>query len=189
MSQLSEIAGCTAAAWQPVIGDPTVWGWLTVLAYAASAIGCLWAAKQPAEQRLRLFWFGLALLLALLCVNKQLDLQSALTAFARCAAQIQGWYETRRGIQIAAIGLFALAALLLVTVLSWRLRRDLGKIWPALIGVWLLLSFVLIRAAGFHKVDALINVNVGVIPINAILEMGGIFLIVAGAAAYVRRAR
>lgn len=187
MTQLGDITGCTSATWQPAIGDPTILGWLTVLAYGLAALGCVLAVRRPGRVRLRLFWGGLAVLLALLCVNKQLDLQSALTAFARCAAQIQGWYDTRRGIQIAVIAVFALVALLLVALLSWRLRHDVGEIWSALIGVWLLLSFVLIRAAGFHKVDALINIDVGFVTVNALLEMGGIFLILAGAVAYGRR--
>jgi hypothetical protein len=84
--------------WRPGIGDPTPLGWATVVAYLAASWACCRAAA--AERRsahrgrnsTRPFWSSLGLLLLLLGLNKQLDLQSALTAFGRRLAREQGWY-------------------------------------------------------------------------------------------------
>jgi len=44
-------------------------------------------------------WALLALLMAFLAINKELDLQSAFTVAGRCLAKAQGWYEERRDFQ------------------------------------------------------------------------------------------
>ena len=62
------LAYTDGAGWHPGIGDPTVMGWLTVLAYFTAAIACgvtAWRINQvqgwnSAELR---FWGGLALAL------------------------------------------------------------------------------------------------------------------------------
>jgi len=87
--------------WRPGIGDPTVMGWVTVGAYAvAAAVAGVAAhrargaaAPHPGPDRT---WLLVAGLMALLCVNKQLDLQSLFTDLGRVLAREQGWYARRR---------------------------------------------------------------------------------------------
>ncbi len=56
-------------------------------------------------------------------MNKQLDLQSMLTAAGRCLSQLQGWYDERRVFQRDfIIGLLITAGLFLALVL-WLMRR------------------------------------------------------------------
>ena len=71
------ILGCTFETWSPGIGDPTVWGWLTVVIYAVATLVTAQVARVgpfPRYTRLkeRVFWTCLALGLAALTVNKQL---------------------------------------------------------------------------------------------------------------------
>ena len=89
--------------WAPGIGDPTPAGWLATLAYFATAFSCRTAArrilpahrKTPSLRREWRLWSALSGLLALLGLNKQLDLQSALTEVGRIAARSGGWYDER----------------------------------------------------------------------------------------------
>jgi len=183
ISNLMDLLSCAFRAWSPQIGDPTVWGWLTVMLYAAAALVAArvaWQAPFPHRTRLteQVFWACLAVGLAFLTVNKQLDLQSFMTAIARCAAQAQGWYEDRRIVQmlfILGLGLFVLVFGLYFMWLLWgTMRRSL---WP-LLGAVLICGFVLIRAVGFHHMDILINMRLpGAIRVNFLLEIPGPLII------------
>lgn len=116
MTDTPGLWGCAFQTWSPGIGDATVWGWVTVALYALAALVAALTARAapfPPASRLReqVFWTCLAVAMAALAVNKQLDLQSLMTALARCAAQTQGWYEDRRVVQmlfILGLVLFAL---------------------------------------------------------------------------------
>src|SRR5262245_63104416 len=97
--------------WRPGIGDPTPLGWLTVAAYAVAAALCARAALREGRSGPRGFWWGLAAALALLGVNKQLDLQTLLMQVSRDLARAQGWYDRRQAYQRLFIGGVAVAAL------------------------------------------------------------------------------
>jgi hypothetical protein len=183
MESLNLLA-CALRRWQPGIGDPTPGGWLTAWGYAIAALAALAVAARPLprpHRRIeRAFWIGAGLLLLLLAVNKQLDLQSFATAAGRCVAQAHDWYAARRTVQAAAV--LALAALCTGggALLAWRLRSTLARTGLALLGLTLIAAFVLIRAIGFHHVDALIGWRLGGMRSNAILELGGICLFAIG---------
>ena len=149
--------------WKPGIGDPTVYGWLTVAAYAIGAL-CCWRARRNAPPRERGFWLVLTGIMAFLCVNKQLDLQTLLTDVARHHARTHGWYGN------------------LV-----RMRRARGTLWGASIGLALLLLFVFVRAVSFDKVDRLIGLHLGGMLANQVMELGGIAIVAAFAWAASRR--
>lgn len=176
--------------WVAGIGDPSVIGWLTVLMYAFSALLCATAAWRssalPPSQR---FWLVLVVLLLALGVNKQLDLQSWLTAYGRDLALAQGWYARRQWVQlvfIVTIGLLALVGLL------W-LRHGLADLWRrhrlACWGLVTLLCFVLMRAASFHHIDLLLHLHWGPVSGNGLLENTGLVLIAAGAVQVHTRSR
>ena len=169
---------CISSRWSPEIGDPTLMGWLTVAAYAVAGVACLLTARRSLEPR---FWVILGLVMLALAVNKQLDLQSALTAMGRCISQMQGWYEERRAVQRRVIiGLIA-AAVALMLLMLWAMRRNLGRVSLAIVGTAFVLGFVAVRAAGFHHVDTLINTTVGSARMNWVLELTGIVLILLNA--------
>jgi len=181
--------------WRPRIGDPSFMGWLTVAAYGLTAILCfVTALKQTAAKagavvaegaaarRERRMWMGVAVIMAFLCLNKQLDLQSLLTNVGRIIANQGGWYEQRRTIQfwfVVAVGLISIAAFVF---LVWKTRSVLRGRILLLIGLSMLLLFVVMRAASFHHVGVFLGWRVGGLKLNWILELGSIALVAVSAA-------
>jgi hypothetical protein len=170
------------ARWRPGIGDPTFVGWLTVIAYAVAGILCIREAVQEREDRPRFaFWSLLGVLMVLLGINKQLDLQTWLTFTGRRMATSEGWYERRRVFQfwfIIAVVLTGFAGF----AAMWRLVRERGAdLWLPLLGLFLVISFVVIRAASFHHVDEFLHTRLAGFKMNWLLELGGISVIIAGA--------
>ncbi len=173
-------AALANGAWRPGIGDPTWLGWFTVAAYlsAAWASGHAFVAGRGRAhdgwRQSPRFWLALCVLLVILGINKQLDFQTALTQIGRRLAFEQGWYDSRRGVQlgfiigVAAIGL---AFIGLVILTAARAPRDRLL---ALAGMVFLAVFVVIRASSFHHVDQFLGLSVAGLKWNAILELSGI---------------
>ncbi len=171
-----DLTGCVFARWSPQIGDPTIMGWITVASYfIVSVFSVLVFYRQFGRHRM--FWLFLAVLLFALGINKQLDLQSSLTAVGRCWAQAQGWYAERRTFQLRFIISIIVASFLLGLLIFWSMRRDLRRTWLALTGIALLLVFIAIRAVGFHHFDQFIGYEIGNIRVNWVFEIGGTTMI------------
>lgn len=175
------LAATEDGRWHAGIGDATVFGWITVAFYLLAVVRCI--IKVNASKKFGgnyLFWHYLAIFLLVLGVNKQLDLQSWFTESLKDAAQNHNWYENRRSVQVGFI--VALGIGMLMTLIAFRLF--LANTWRnyklAWIGVILLCTFILIRAASFHHVDILINKEVLGLKLNVILEIGAIILIILG---------
>ena len=173
-------------SWSPTIGDPSLRGWLTVAAYGVAAAACWRAAgrerrAEPARAGLELLWRILAAALVLLGFNKQLDLQSAVTELGRILAHGQGWYEQRRTVQIAFIAVVCASGALGVAYLLYLARGAHGGVRWALLGTLLLVTFIAVRAASFHRVDLFLGLRHAGVTLNFALEVGGILLILAGA--------
>jgi hypothetical protein len=175
--------------WRPGIGDPSAWGWITVVAYAVAAVLALRAANvaQISRRNCKIesaFWLGATLTMIALGINKQLDLQSLLTEVAREWAKESGWYAGRRAAQEIAIGVMILSALAVAIALSFFLRRAAAQVKLGAIALCFVLAYVVIRAASFHHVDALIGSDLLDVSWNAILELPGILVIALSAARY-----
>ncbi|HTF90331.1 MAG TPA: hypothetical protein VK843_18085 [Planctomycetota bacterium] len=181
--------------WSIGIGDPTPIGWLTVVGYglaACFAFGACRRARREAsglrdgdaaragnERRMVGLWLIACVVMALLGVNKQLDLQSLMTQSLRDLARSQGWYENRREYQQAFIAVVAIAAVVSVCVTVLALRPVLHRAWLTVFGLTWIVTFVLIRAASFHHVDRFLRG--GNVRWNWVLELGGIAMVgVAG---------
>jgi hypothetical protein len=173
--------------WSPGVGDPTLVGWLTVGFYLLTASMCYRVVRPDhvlrdvLEENEKWLWWMLAIGSLLLAINKQLDLQSALTGIGRMLAVYQGWYETRREMQgwfIAGVGLLALFIIVFATFVA---KKAPVSTWLALTGCMFLLVFIFLRAASFHHFDVPINRALGEIWINLIFEVGGLLLMGLGA--------
>lgn len=187
MCRLSDLSACVFESWSPRIGDPTVMGWITVVGYFAATLASFVAARVRVRDRG--FWVFLTLVLLLLGVNKQLDLQSALTAIGRCVAQVQGWYDDRRQVQLLFIlGLLVVSGLVM-TFAAVRMAPHLKRVGVALFGFGMLVTFVAVRAVGFHHFDTLLGMRVLGARMNWILELGGITLILLNAMFAIRQGR
>jgi len=180
-----ELVACIGEVWRPAIGDPHLMGWVTVGCYLGTAfLAVMVLGRGPfMRRRVRAFWAVLAGIMLFLAVNKQLDLQSAMTAAGRCIAIAEGWYGDRRRVQVTVILGICAAGLVLVVLGFAALRHDLRRNAIAVAGLALVVSFVLVRAVGFHDVDALIGMSVADIRMNWLLELSGLVLISANAVA------
>jgi hypothetical protein len=148
--------------WRPGFGDPDFVGWAITAAYAVAALLSGLCARSaggnPASRdsrRARVIWGCLALLMALLGANKQLDLQTLVVDFGRAVSQRGGWYEARQPVKIAFDALLALAGLLFLFVAGRGILRHLrlGR-KMILAGLALILAYVVIRALPGHSSDS-----------------------------------
>ncbi len=172
------------------IGDPTFVGWLTVAAYlvaAGLAAVNAWRELDGTDRTLRRLWSSLTVLLLFLAVNKQLDIQSYMTAVGRAVAREQGWYEARGTVQLAFVLLVGMVTVATIALLTWALRGVRRQQWLTLIGITLILGFVLIRATSFHYVDALIGLEYGGVRINWFIELGAIGVFALAAITQIRQ--
>jgi len=170
--------------WRPGIGDPTFIGWLITAAYLITSVFCGICALctdriSPIKRSRhhRLFWWGLAVIMLIMGMNKQLDLQCLFIAVIKKMALAQGWYSQRRIFQICFVAFFAIFGLIVLIWLGWKLKRLWRQYGLALLGILLLITFVAIRAApldhlarspGWRSVMGLIN---------SVLELTGIGLV------------
>ncbi len=175
----------TIYGWQPGIGDPTLWGWLTVLNYALACWMTVRAARS--DWRNARFWALVAIAMLVLGVNKQLDLQSLFTAIFRQNAIDYGWYGHRRALQKTFIEATVIIAALVVAILAYHFRKSDRTVIGAICGLGLLGAFIAARAASFHHMDQLLDLRFLALRMNHILENAGIAVIAASAALAVRR--
>jgi len=175
-------AAMTDGRWHAGIGDPTVFGWITVFFYLLAVLQCGFRAislKKLGESYH--FWLYLSVFLFLLGINKQLDLQSWFTQTLKDSAQANGWYEHRRPLQLMFITTLGVGMLISLIGLRLYLKNSWQENKLTWIGIVLLCTFILMRAASFHHLDIFINHHVLGLRINVILEIGSILLIILGA--------
>jgi hypothetical protein len=170
--------------WSPGIGDPTIGGWATVGLYIGAA-ATVWRLLKDVDfthkNGERWVWRGLLLGLIALGINKQLDLQSALTEIGRITAQHQGWYDHRGAVQeafIAGTGILGLTLMAALIVLAWGAH---ATTLAALAGGFVLLVFITVRAASFHHIDRLLDLDLGGLKYNWLVEMGALAWILVSA--------
>src|SRR4051794_39608792 len=109
--------------WRPGIGDPTIGGWVTVLLYFLAVWSTWKTARSASASTETKFWYVISILFIGLGINKQLDLQTALTELGRVVASQQGWYGERRTVQVWFIAGVALTCILIAVVLLIRARK------------------------------------------------------------------
>jgi hypothetical protein len=165
------------------IHDQGPLAWFVVAGYLTGAFLAFRAACATFGRE-RAFWIATGIVMVLLGVNKQLDLQSDLTDFARTAAHSEGWYSWRRDVQ----GLFLLSIALgttAIAMLLWRWLRDSShSAKVAAMGLVILLAFIFVRAASFHHIDYWVTVPVAGMRSGWWLELLGIGVISWAAATY-----
>jgi len=116
-------------------------------------------------------------------INKQLDLQTPLIHLGREIARSNGWYGVRREIQLVFVLMLAALVLTFTAVLFWMTRGEWRQYCPVLIGVVMVVSFVVIRAASFAHVDYLLSRwrIIGPFKMKYVVEFGGVMIVGLGA--------
>jgi hypothetical protein len=185
--------------YKPGIYDPSVIGWTITTAYFSAAFLCLWAGL--AEKKLKMtndkpasymLWFCLAVLMSILGINKQLDLlQTVAVLMIRGIANENGWSSGRSEFQTAFVVLVVMFALLLFIGLLWRIRKSWQRHWLVLLGLVFVIGFLAIRTASFNDVDYPLSQwrVIGHLRMKYVVELGGVFMVGAGALTTLKRGR
>ena len=181
----SELAACVKTSWSPRIGDPSNIGWFTVGAYVTAAVLAFLVFKSQ-KDRQRIFWSMLCVVLFALSINKQLDLQTAITAAGRCLALAQKWYDDRQTVQLVFIVFIATASIVFSGIMVVTMRHSFSENWLALLGLAFLCTFIAVRAASFHHFDLFISSEITYVRINWIMELSGIAMIATNAVLVLR---
>lgn len=168
--------------WRPQIGDPSLMGWLTVVAYAGTAFTCWLAAvrsgRAPGTAKgSRGLWLVVTCFMMFLCLNKQLDLQSLVTDIGRVISWRHGWYENRRVYQKGFIVFLLAVSLLITAFLIIRYRAFWKRHFLLATGLAFLSTFIAVRAVSFHHFDLFLKSGVAGLRMNWILELSGIALV------------
>lgn len=182
---------------EPGVGDPTFFGWLTVLAYLVAAVVsvlCVMRAERifGREHVLqhRLIWGVLALGMLFLGVNKQLDIQSWFTAVIKTIAYVQGWYEFGQRAQVVFIAGMAVVSLVALAAGVWFFRHVWRQYWLLGLGLLFIARFVVVRAATFYGVSLPeLSRLTGGFRISWLLEFLGAVVIALAAILNLRRAK
>jgi len=166
--------------WRPTFGDPDFIGWFTTGSYFVCAIlSFIVALASPkGDRRSFSFWGMISLFMIMLGINKQLDLQTLLTEMGRQIASTQGWMDQRRIVQflfVVAFGTAVMIAFLLFAIIMQNFFRQHILVF---IGVFFLLSYIIIRAATFHHFGEMFRSQFFAIRMIWLLELTGIYFIV-----------
>ena len=169
-------------------GHLTALGWTSCALYFLAALLAFRAAAvsrlhdSPAIARL---WHWLAAALALLGLNKAIELQTWFIAAGRQVVRMSGLPEYRNVFHAVFFLVFMLGLISLLVVLIFRLPVALGRFgrhWPlAAAGCALICVYIVIRAAFIEHVDQILGLSPKPIPFLWLLETGGLLLIIVDA--------
>ena len=173
--------------WSPHIGDPSPMGWSITLCYFYTAFIIVYMLRKlrrinPERRTTYIhFWSIVLTFYLLLGFNKQLDLQTFITATGRCMARTEGWYADRRNVQLTMLLAGTAIGSSLLYVFVYYFRSLTSRCSLAFIGLGISALFVFLRAVSFHHVDQIFALTFMDLKIHAILEFTGIALVAINA--------
>lgn len=179
----------TPDGWRLHFGDQNVFGWTITVTYFLVSFLCLRAALYSGKNWQsnvgtdnRIMWFGIAFILLMLGINKQLDLQTWFTSVGREIAKERGWYYMRRKVQAVFVMISALSSVLIIVVMFRRFKDMLRQNWLVFVGLVCLAAFILIRTAFFYHVDYMFRKPDIFMALNMkfICELGALIIVGAG---------
>ncbi|MFV0359135.1 hypothetical protein [Tropicimonas sp.] len=179
----SSALACGVADWVEIFGDPILRGTVFMLAYGIAAVLMLRVAQQSRGREKWLWWLSASLFLFQV-VNTHLDLQGLVWATGRCLARAQGWYEERRKIQAAFVGVMATVVLISLLVTALVFRRHILNNLLLVSGVLIAFSMTAVRGINYQGLSTLSRGFQGYLPMVDPVEILGIAL--AGLAAWLR---
>lgn len=162
-------------------------GYVTVAATAAVA-GNRERHQAVAADRWPALWLSAAACGVLAAFGRLADLGEVATRIGRSGAYSQGWYDGRRLLQAAAVGVLALCAMtapFVVAYVAGRRRRHL----PALLALSALGGYAAVRIVSLHQLDrALEGRDIGGVKVGTWIEYALIGLAIVVTSAHCRRA-
>jgi len=188
------IADCAsedlANQWAPILFHFQILGWGLLALYLASAGAAgrrlyLEAGKVRPERAAVIFWLTVSLLLIILFFNRLFNLQALATIAARCAAEAEGWYASRRPLQMLLIVLSVSVAGLALVLATLRRRGWDERL--VVFGMAALIAFVAARSVSLHWVDAYLRLKIFGLNFNGLTEAAALAPVLFGALGGFRR--
>jgi hypothetical protein len=122
------------------------------------AAALLLERQRPSRNRLLLVvWVILALLMAVLGLARVVDLGPWLTDVGRHRAELEGWYDERRDIQLNTLRAVLVGTGIVAVGMLWVVPGHSRSALPPAVSAVCLLGFVLVRAISFHDVDRVLQ--------------------------------
>ena len=136
------------------MGDPTFTGWTATLLYGVACWLCAIKRRKAGRSAHydRQVWAMLALLMAVLGINKQLDLQTWVINLARTLLYRLSLDEFRKPIGLFVLAAAALVLFGIVVVGIYYFRRIRSDARLALLGSGIVLIYAFLRAAQFTHI-------------------------------------
>ncbi len=162
-----------------LFNDDTPIGWTITAAYAITAFASAAASRRDPRPR---FWIAVTVMIALLGLNKQLDLQTPFLHYGHELLAAVGLWADRRVFRLLLLVLLVGGGAAFI-VFTGRL---VGRAWrtyvEALAGLAGLTAFVVMRAAAFNHVGRDFGGRVfSSVTVAAGLELGSVLLVLFGA--------
>jgi hypothetical protein len=178
---------CGIEGWMEIWGDPFVSGTLFMVSYTLAAVIIFKVALQATGRERRL-WQLCGLLFAFQVLNTHLDLHAFPGTFGRCLAHAQGWYESRRQVQMAfliILGTFALLVLLLTFV---YFHKNVAGNLLLVSGVAVALGITAIKGINHHGGEHYYGGTFGAFRGADLIEFSGIMIAITAALTRVSKA-
>jgi hypothetical protein len=133
--------------WLSLAGDDTFWSWIITFAYLVTFIFSLrYTRKQAGNRPLHTLWAFITFFIAVMGINKQLDIQILIILVGRFCANHLGLRAYRYHIYFLVF-LFLMILMIAILVFLFRISRTaLKQSKTALSGVLVIMLFVLLRA-------------------------------------------
>jgi hypothetical protein len=152
----SLVAGWLNSPWSSALG----YGFIATLAVTT---GLLQRRGAVADRRVGsspAFWFTTALLALAMGLGRVLHAGGLVAELGRRQARTGGWYEDRRLLQVVVIGVFALLAMMVVSI---GIRRWWPRLREGYLSIGLLMSalvcYSIVRVVSLHQIDSWMRGN------------------------------
>jgi hypothetical protein len=169
-------------------GHLTAPGWITFALYMIAALLAFRAAAASRfnnSDAMDRIWVWLGAILAVLGLNKQLDLQTLLIELGRQIARTGRLYDYRLELHALFFLGFVLVIIALFVAVMFRLPGQIGRFGRQLPlaagGGALVCAYIVIRAASIDHIDQMQGFDLEQIPFLWLLEAGGLMLIIVQA--------
>ena len=177
--------------WQPHISEPSILGWTIIALYLSTAFLSFYFIDYGYEMYSRdtridrfhlkihiIFWKYLGIALLSVGLIRQLDIHNLLIEVGRVIVRSEGIYEIRHQYQFIFVSIIGVAALYILLHFLHLYKSYWRSHILALIGIWVLTSYVLLRAVSYHKLDYyFLRVHFNFLQLKWVIEFGSIFLI------------
>ena len=133
--------------WLSLAGDDTFWSWVITIAYLITFIFSLrYTRKQSGNRPLHTLWMFITLFIAVMGINKQLDIQILIIMVGRFCANHLGLRAYRYHIYFLVF-LFLILMMVVILIFLFRVSKTaLKQSKTALSGVLVIMFFILLRA-------------------------------------------